>query len=63
MILLKELEIDQHNLFVRCQIVMLKEGKMNVKTNLIHLSCNAKSKGDKQAFSTPPSPSLPTHNK
>ena len=63
MILLKELEIDQHNLFVRCQIVMLKEGKMNVKTNLIHLSRNTKSKGNKQAFSTPPSPSLPTHDK
>jgi hypothetical protein len=60
----KELGIDQRNLFhnlkhlkvrgiVRCQIVMLKEGKMNVKTNLIHLSRYAKSEGDdEQASST-----------
>ncbi|ELR11611.1 uncharacterized protein ACA1_258840 [Acanthamoeba castellanii str. Neff] len=59
----KELGIDQRNLFhnlkhlkvrgiVRCQIVMLKEGKMNVKTNLIHLSRYAKSEGDDEQASS-----------
>jgi hypothetical protein len=62
----KELGIDQRNLFhnlkhlkvrgiVRCQIVMLKEGKINVKTNLIHLSRFVKGEGmDEQAPSTLP---------
>jgi hypothetical protein len=66
----KELGIDQRNLFhnlkhlkvrgiVRCQIVMLKEGKMNVKTNLIHLSRYAKSEGDDEQASSALPPSLP----
>lgn len=59
----KELAIDQRNLFhnlkhlktrgiVRCQQVMLREGKVNVKTNLIHLCRFVKDEADAQSAGT-----------